>query len=800
MEDIQLSVEAKLYDQPVEKLKEICQHLKITVEADLTKSRLLQKIRTEIEKMVDNNADDLEQFLLQLENFCEGNHEESEAGPDYHGEVIQARKDVEEMTKKFAELMELQQEKLQEAEEKYNEALRGKRVFSPATGVIFDGKNLIRIKDFRISGSVSSEKNRLPFSSLSKQMESALQKGYSEADIIHGVINAVSPSLHLRTYLESIISLTLQELRKVLRSHYGEKSSKLNLAVAAENERANKMSTRKRTQKLAQINVTSAKSVPKEKPSEGQGTILANLNALKADLNSLKEKEQKKVVIIVFSAAHLNILQEVAVRETNRETTTSCTSGRSVAGFSSPNSCNSCFQDLMNKQHFKCGSCELVIYCGKTCQKRHWSSHKLVCKAITTYEKENNVSDKVKTNFVSHVNPKEYLKITQLVGEKFLADCVLNGNKTQVLWDTGSQISILSQDFLLEQFPSIEVKDHVPFLVTNDKLPRTTVGYNVIAKVVRANGSSLLNCHESNIDKQNIASNFVESVQLSFSKNDLETVHALIQCMSVDHDYLSEVKSPKQPITVQRNHCARVSCRENVETIEAKTPVLFEPDEACSWRPGLEVSETLLTVPKGSKCRINIQIRNTTDHSITLKARTVLGRLSLVSPENEQLNPQSHQSFNLKDIREAQERDKVIAPIVKYKSSSHTPSTEEKHQLSHGSNEKFYPSIYRELHDENGHLGSERVFDLASQRFYWPHTRADMEHYTTKVCKCLKQRHPNKLPRVPMQSIVTTQPFEVVALHFLHLQRTSGGFEYVLVVINHITHYDQAHRTRDKSG
>ena len=100
---------------------------------------------------------------------------------------------------------------------------------------------------------------------------------------------------------------------------------------------------------------------------------------------------------------------------------------------------------------------------------------------------------------------------------------------------------------------------------------------------------------------------------------------------SVDRDYLSEVKSPKQPITVQRNQCTRVSCRANVQTIESKTPLLFEPDGACSWPPGLEVSETLLTIPKGSKCHVNIQVRNTTDHSITLKARTVLGHLSLVS-------------------------------------------------------------------------------------------------------------------------------------------------------------------------
>ena len=77
--------------------------------------------------------------------------------------------------------------------------------------------------------------------------------------------------------------------------------------------------------------------------------------------------------------------------------------------------------------------------------------------------------------------------------------------------------------------------------------------------------------------------------------------------------------------------------------------------------------------------------------------------------------------------------------------------------------------------------------------------KADIKHYTTKVCKCLKQRCPSKPPRAPMQSIVMTQPFEVIALDFLHLERSSGGFEYVLVIMDHFMHYSSC-PTWDKSG
>lgn len=65
----------------------------------------------------------------------------------------------------------------------------------------------------------------MPYSSLNKQIESALQKGYSEADIVDGVINSVAPTLHLRSYLESIQSLSLSQLRVILGSHFSEKSA-----------------------------------------------------------------------------------------------------------------------------------------------------------------------------------------------------------------------------------------------------------------------------------------------------------------------------------------------------------------------------------------------------------------------------------------------------------------------------------------------------------------------------------------------------------------------------------------------
>ena len=49
-------------------------------------------------------------------------------------------------------------------------------------------------------------------------------KGYKECEIIDAVIHAISPSLKLRSYLQTMKELTLAKLRQMLRAHYKQKS------------------------------------------------------------------------------------------------------------------------------------------------------------------------------------------------------------------------------------------------------------------------------------------------------------------------------------------------------------------------------------------------------------------------------------------------------------------------------------------------------------------------------------------------------------------------------------------------
>ncbi len=80
------------------------------------------------------------------------------------------------------------------------------------------------MKDFKINRNIFNDKRHISSSNLNKQIESGLVKGYSERDVVDGVIQAISPALHLKSYLESKKCLSLEELRKILQSHYCEKT------------------------------------------------------------------------------------------------------------------------------------------------------------------------------------------------------------------------------------------------------------------------------------------------------------------------------------------------------------------------------------------------------------------------------------------------------------------------------------------------------------------------------------------------------------------------------------------------
>ena len=304
--------------------------------------------------------------------------------------------------------------------------------------------------------------------------------------------------------------------------------------------------------------------------------------------------------------------------------------------------------------------------------RKQWSCHKDLCAAITSLAVNFDNANTVKTAFVSHITPQKHSKLIKLVGEKCLVECLLNGNKTFVLWDTGSQISILSQQYLTHNFPQLEVKDlkkllgeeieldlraannssipysgyveleinvcnkdspglSVPFLVTKSRLARPQLRYNVIEELVRKESNIDFANPNKVIDRCVVSNNMVEVMFAIFPNQGAGDIENLIDCLTVEDEFLSTVRSPKRTLIIPAKQRYVINGRTKSYTAEAKTPVLFEPDENDTLPPGLELSHMSLQISRGASNRIKLEIENTTNHPISLHGRTVLGRLELIT-------------------------------------------------------------------------------------------------------------------------------------------------------------------------
>ncbi len=228
-------------------------------------------------------------------------------------------------------------------------------------------------------------------------------------------------------------------------------------------------------------------------------------------------------------------------------------------------------------------------------------------------------------------------------------------------------------------------------------------------------------------------------------------------------------------------------------------------------------------------------IQCATNASITTSENEYTWITALTTDENvlnydlDQIKQLDFNQISTSDFREAQENDTTIHRVIEYKSRGRFPSKEERGNEPHNVKllmrewnnlrlengilkrkkgtynqlvvpRKFHQIVFRELHEEMGHLGSERVIQLARERFYWPKMVEDITHYVTKVCNCLKQRKPQRPQRAPLKSIVTTMPFELISIDYMHLEKSSGGCEYILVVMDHFTRFAHAYPTTNKSG
>ena len=105
------------------------------------------------------------------------------------------------------------------------------------------------------------------------------------------------------------------------------------------------------------------------------------------------------------------------------------------------------------------------------------------------------------------------------------------------------------------------------------------------------------------------------------------------------------------------------------------------------------------------------------------------------------------------------------------------------------------------LHDDVGHMGEDRVHELALLRFYWPCMARDIKKYIQRCQRCICHKTPpTAQPVAPLVNIESKQPLDILCIDFLSIERSKGGIENVLVVTDHSTRYSVAIPTRNQTA
>ena len=134
------------------------------------------------------------------------------------------------------------------------------------------------------------------------------------------------------------------------------------------------------------------------------------------------------------------------------------------------------------------------------------------------------------------------------------------------------------------------------------------------------------------------------------------------------------------------------------------------------------------------------------------------------------------------EIMAAQKLDDVIGPVYEFLANGVFPTKVQREQLNSDSRillkqsqklslekglllrstktakqivlpKKFHQIVFTELHEKLAHVGSEKVYELARERFYWPHMQSKIDFYVRNQYRCVIAKKPNRQDQDPLVPI-----------------------------------------------
>ena len=305
----------------------------------------------------------------------------------------------------------------------------------------------------------------------------------------------------------------------------------------------------------------------------------------------------------------------------------------------------------------RCGGCKATAYCSTECQKSHRSYHSVYCSAIKQlHDLETNKLYRGFSIRQQQIDSKTKAKLVKLVGVKPMVQCRLEGKMVNMLWDTGSMVSLVGRKWVCDNFPQkvicsvsefLEEKEElkvtaanssevpidgvivfdfslgesddkfaVPVLVSSQEVAEPILGYNVIEHLI-LKGSS----------EQQVA--LEASLKGNSSGFKVEALTTLVQKRAVAPDYFTDVKTSSS-ISVPAGRRVQIKCRVKTSADDTNqtayfSPILTDCDEELTF------SETVSQLKRGQTNHVIVDIMNQTGKEKTLPKGTIIGSMQSVS-------------------------------------------------------------------------------------------------------------------------------------------------------------------------
>ena len=111
---------------------------------------------------------------------------------------------------------------------------------------------------------------------------------------------------------------------------------------------------------------------------------------------------------------------------------------------------------------------------------------------------------------------------------------------------------------------------------------------------------------------------------------------------------------------------------------------------------------------------------------------------------------------------------------------------------------QYHRTALQGVHQDMGHPGCDRTYNLLQERFYWPSMKNDVTDWVKNCGRCIRRK--SIKPIAPLVSIHSTRPLELVCMDYLSLEESKGGVKDVLVITDHYTKYAVAVPTRNQTA